>query len=321
MKQFIDAGTLMAGTSILDFLGRLGHHPVRQSGAEHFFLSMLREERTASLTVNDGLGVWFDHGGPNGSGIRGGNLVDLAISYWHPVSYVEALGKIVQTMGGEIPDPVARDTRPRRPVRLPNYKIESVKPLGNNYAITSYLQNRGIWGMADGHLSELYYFVLDDKGTRKDFFAAGWPNENEGWEVRNKYFQGCLGHKGLSFIEGNPDELVVFEGYMDYLSWKFENEEAAPSVLVLNSLSLLPAGINRARKFEYIETYFDLDRAGIKASCDFRAALPMAKDCSKVYQGFKDYNEKLVSELSAMRSANNFAAQIDVAKSSYQMRR
>lgn len=156
--------------------------------------------------------------------------------------------------------------------------------------------------MADGHISELYYYVQDNNGKRKDFFAAGWPNENDGWEVRNKYFQGCLGHKGLSFIEGHEDELVVFEGYMDYLSWKFENEDAVPSVLVLNSLSLLPAGINRARKFEYIETYFDRDKAGLKASCDFKAALPMAKDRSNIYLGFKDYNEKLMDELKVLRA-------------------
>ncbi|PWS32654.1 toprim domain-containing protein [Pedobacter paludis] len=305
MATYIDASKLLSETSITDFLERLGYRPVKRSGNEHFYLSMLREERTASLCVNEGLSVWFDHGGPNASGIRGGNLIDLAISYWHPISYVDALYKIKKVMGNnvQLSDEISMKNQERKRlfIKLPNYKIEAIKPLGTNTAITSYLQNRGIWGMADGHIHELYYFVRDDKGVQKNFFAAGWQNENGGWEVRNKYFQGCLGHKGLSFIEGNEDELVIFEGYMDYLSWKYENEDCSPSVVVLNSLSLLPAGINRARKFEYIEAYFDRDKAGLKATLDFKEALPMAKDCSGIYSGFKDYNEKLMADLQHLR--------------------
>ncbi|WP_431293368.1 toprim domain-containing protein [Pedobacter sp. P26] len=306
MATYIDASELLSGTSITGFLERLGHRPVRQSGNEDFYLSMLREERTASLCVNEGLSVWFDHGGPNASGIRGGNLIDLAISYWHPISYSDALYKIKEVMGNVIQTGASvsmkNQERKRLPVKLPHYKIEAIKPLGKNPAITSYLQGRGIWGMADhGQIQELYYFVRDDKGVQKDFFAAGWQNENGGWEVRNKYFQGCLGHKGLTYIEGDDDRLVIFEGYMDYLSWKYENEDCYPSVIVLNSLSLLPAGINRARKFEYIETYFDRDKAGLKATLDFKEALPMAKDCSRVFFGFKDYNEKLMSDLKFLR--------------------
>ena len=54
-------------------------------------------------------------------------------------------------------------------------------------------------------------------------FAAGWLNEAGGWEVRNKYFKGCLGQKAISFIPGHQKELCVFEGYINYLSWKTEN--------------------------------------------------------------------------------------------------
>lgn len=184
MAAYIDAAELLSEISILDFLRRLGHEPVKYSGNEHFYLSMLREEKTASLCVNDNLSVWFDHGGPNSSGIRGGNLIDLAISYWHPVTYVGALSKIKELMENTINSShsIAIGTRERKrlPVKLPHYKIENIRSLGTNDAITGYLQQRGIWAMAEGHIQELYYFVRDDKGVQKNFFAAGWQNEKIG---------------------------------------------------------------------------------------------------------------------------------------------
>jgi len=323
MSTFIDAEKLRDSLSISDFLLRLGHQPVRLSGGERFYVSMLREERTASLCVNDALGVWFDHGGPNASGIRGGNLIDLAIAYWHPISYVGALSKIRNIIGENfvaLPSPRA-DSRKRSAVKLPNYKIEARKALGSTYAITSYLQQRGIWSVADRLIEEIHYFVRDNKGKRKDFFAAGWRNENDGFEVRNKYFQGCLGHKGLSFVAGDEKRVLVFEGYLDFLSWKFENEDQSPNVIVLNSLSLLAAGINRASKYDNIELFFDRDKAGLKASADFISALPRTKDCSQHYDGFKDYNEKLMAEIAAMRMPQSSAYRDVVSNSAFQLRR
>jgi hypothetical protein len=173
-----------------------------------------------------------------------------------------------------------------------------VQRLGLNNIITDYLQSRGVWQPAQGLLKEIYYYVEDEQKSRKNFFAAGWQNESGSWEIRSTLdFKGCLGHKGISFLPANDKTLSVFEGFFDYLSWRTDNPFADDSVLVLNSLSLLQAGIIKAAGFAKISTYFDNDKSGRKATIDFKASLPQAVDRAAVYKGYNDYNDKIVAEL------------------------
>lgn len=300
MSAFLNVNEVKEKVSLLDLLKNLGFTPQKVSGGEHFFLSMLREEYTASLCVNDKLGVWFDHGGAGVSGIRSGSVIDFALAYWYPTGFPEVLHKIVEYANVSI-DPsenMSSGLLPsERPARAPHYQIERMEELGSNVAISAYLDSRGIGEVARGHLYEVYYSVLDDKNKLRRYFASGWPNENGGWEVRNKYFKGCLGHKGVSFLEGSAKRLCVFEGYFDFLSWRVEHQKDPASVLVLNSLSLLQTAKARAIKFDVVELYFDHDRAGRAATGEFVADVELSRDCSLIYSGFKDYNEKLVGSL------------------------
>lgn len=300
MSAFLNVNEIKEKVSLLGLLRNLGFTPQKVSGGEHFFLSMLREEYTASLCVNDELGVWFDHGGPGVSGIRSGSVIDFGLAYWYPSGFPEVLHKIVEYGQVEIDGSVDMNSQrvpASRPEKVPRYAIERMEELGTNTAISAYLDSRGIGAVAKGHLYEVYYSVLDDKNRLRNYFASGWPNENGGWEVRNKYFKGCLGHKGVSFLEGSAKRLCVFEGYFDFLSWRVEHGKDPASVLVLNSLSLLQTAKARAAKFDVVELYFDHDRAGRAATGEFVADVELSRDCSWVYAGFKDYNEKLVAGL------------------------
>jgi hypothetical protein len=184
--------------------------------------------------------------------------------------------------------------RKRSAVKIPHYEIQEIKALGHNPAITEYLRCIKIWEAAQNKLKEIYYYVEDQKGLRKSFFAAGWQNELGAWEVRNLYFKGCLGHKAISFVSGDPDQLAVFEGYINYLSWLTENPQATHSVLVLNSISLLHIGIIKSKEFAEVSLYLDRDSAGQLACLDFKRTLTQAVDCSAIYKHHNDYNEKLV---------------------------
>jgi len=286
--------------SPVDFLSRLGFQPAYKSGKEHFYLSVLREERTASFCVDDKLGVWYDHGGANPSGIKGGNVIDLALAYWYPMTFKDVLEKINELcqIDNFTAQPQQRDNlRPRKATKIPNYRISEVKELGNNPAITTYLQSRGIWPVAHDHLKEVYYYIEDEKKLRKYFFSAGWQNENGGWEVNNPYFKGCLGHKGLTVINGDQNRLAVFEGMLDYLSWKFEQQENGETVILLNGVTFIEAAIKRAAVYEEKYIFFDNDEAGESASRTFLHAYPQSQNGATCYKGFKDYNQKLVYEL------------------------
>jgi DNA primase len=299
MADFIDIDELKKRVSLVELLSRLGYEPSKKSGRELIYLSMLRPaESTPSLCVNDELGVWYDHG----TG-KGGTVIDFGKAYWSGLSFTEVLEKIRQVVSLEYSIVTDRNAseerlvRPRLPVKIPHYQIEDVKDLGHNPAITAYLEHRGVWDVAGNRLQEIYYYIEDQKKNRKQYFAAGWQNENGGWEVRNKYFKGCLGRKGMTFITAaDQGSLVVFEGYMNYLSWLAEHKDSSNNILVLNSLSFLPAAIKRASPFDLIDVFFDHDSSGMLATDKFIDALPQAKDQSGVYQHYNDYNDKLMAE-------------------------
>jgi hypothetical protein len=291
----LNAREIKDQVSLVDLLSRLGFKSLRTSGQELLYFSMLRDSDTKpSFAVNDNLGAWYDHGQG-----KGGTIIDFGMAFWPDLSFNEVLEKIVSVSAMQ---PVSNsvfneDRRKRSAVKIPHYEILEVKDLRCNPAITSYLQSRGIMEAAEGRLKEIYYYVEDQKKLRKHFFAAGWQNELGAWEVRNIYFKGCLGHKALSFIPGDSKRLAVFEGFMNYLSWLADNPFANDSVLVLNSLSLLQAGIRKAREFSAISLYLDHDKAGRQGTADFIKAVPLAIDCSANYEGYNDYNEKLVAGL------------------------
>jgi DNA primase len=198
MTNFLNAADIKEQVSLVDLLTRLGYHSMRQSGKELIYLSMLRDsDTTPSLTVNGDLNVWYDHGAG-----KGGNIIDFALAYWPGLEFPDVLEKIRMTCQREI-SPVntntERNSRRRHAFKIPHYHIDEVKELGNNPAITAYLQSRRVWRQAQGKLKEVYYYVEDEKKLRKSFFSAGWQNEFGSWEVRNKYFKGCLGQKGITF--------------------------------------------------------------------------------------------------------------------------
>lgn len=287
--------------SLIDFLARLGFQPHGKPGRETKYLSMLRDsDSDPSFSVNDSKGLWRDYG----SG-QGGNIIDFALLYFKGLTFNEALDKIAEVCALDLEDASkSQRSRLRPAVKIPHYLVQSVKPYGSNNAINSYLKTRGVFEAAAGRVQEVYYYVEDEKKQRKEYFAAGWKNELGGWEIRNKYFKGCLGKKAISFIAGDSRSVAVFEGYLDYLSWVTENPLSTKSVIVLNSLVLLDAAIEKAKGFSEIDLFMDRDKPGFQAARDFQKALPYARDCSTVYDGFNDYNDKLKASLKEERVKN-----------------
>lgn len=291
MSNLLTAKELKEQGSLVDLLSRLGFQPVPRRGREKMYYSMLRkDDSNPSFSVNDDIGVWFDHGLG-----KGGNIIDFGLLYWKHLDFNDVVKKIQQVCSLEPGE--TRVIRPRKAVKIPQHIVEQVKPLGTHPAITEYLKGRGVFDVAKKYLNEVYYFVEDDKNVRKRYFAAGWQNENKSWEVRNRYFKGCMGHKGITFIPGHPKKAVVFEGFLNFLSWRLENPDADNSVIVLNSLTLLQQGINKSKAFSCLDIYFDRDKAGESATNDFLRALPYATDRSKLYDGFNDYNDKIKADL------------------------
>jgi hypothetical protein len=111
------------------------------------------------------------------------------------------------------------------------------------------------------------------------------------------HIDGCLGKKGITLITGGTKKLAVFEGFFNYLSWLRDHPKHNSSVLVLNSLALICCGIEKAKSYAEIDIYLDRDTSGYTALRTWMKALPYSTDRSSIYQGFNDYNDKIIADL------------------------
>jgi len=302
MTNYIDRKSV-EGLSIVDFLGRLGYFPVKKSGREFFYHSMLREtgKNTPSLTVWDEGGKWIDHGGANHTGIYGGGIVQLAMAYWPDNSYIEVLQKIQYTFDhfkkAEIPVFESSKTPDRETDDILEFSHN--QQLGTNYVLSRFMQERGLDSLANGLLWEVYYRNKLSSDPSRLFYAIGWKNEKDNWEISSpKGFKASIGNKDISIIQGTMDHLAVFEGFFDFLSWlRLTKIQFPPTVIVLNSVSLVKRAVERMSEFNKIDLYLDNDDVGKQCTSTIKGFFPYANDRATVYSGFKDYNELLVNSL------------------------
>ena len=178
---------------------------------------------------------------------------------------------------------------PVRP-QAPSMELISVQAV-KHPKLLLYLTERGLQRSDTSlFLSEVYYRV-----SEKCFFALGFQNDAGGWELRNPYFKGCFAPKAISTIKGNDShKLQLFEGFMDFLSWrKLHPEEQADSI-ILNSLTLLPKLIPTLHPYPIIESLLDNDESGDRATKQLIDAGIPVKDMRACYAPYKDINEYLI---------------------------
>lgn len=144
----------------------------------------------------------------------------------------------------------------RHAVKLPHYQVAEIMPLGHSHEIEAYLRFCGIWTQAQNKLKEIYYYLQDESGRRKNFFAAGWLNELGNWQVAAPNYTGCLGHPALTIIPGDENSVWLFETFFDYLRYPVSFNTNA-HIIILNSSSLLQAGLAKAKNFNQVQTFFN----------------------------------------------------------------
>jgi len=237
---------------LVTLLKALGHEPISINGDESGYASLFgkRTNNKIVLTVNQQFKSWFD------SSIgKGGNLMDFARTYWPDLSTEQIEEKLreIQTQSAKKDRPL----RKRKATKIPDYRVARTRPLGYNNEVTDFLMESGLWELADLNICEVYYYVTDQKGKRKDFCAAGWMNENGGWEVRAQNYTGCIGTKGMTFISVSGSVLAIFPEYVDYLKKRNDKHLQYASVLILNHPEFLSAALKRASHFEKVLFYVD----------------------------------------------------------------
>lgn len=280
---------------LADYLHSLGYNPVKQQGNSLWYKSPFREEKDPSFKVNPDRNLWYDFGMGTG-----GNIITLAQELYASDSLPYLLDRIAE----QSPSirPVSFSFRQQSSIQ-PSFQQLEVVPL-SSIALYSYLQGRGInTELAKKECKEIRFV-----NNGKQFFAVGFPNISGGYEIRNKYFKGCIAPKDITHIrqQGEPRETCyVFEGFMDYLSFLTLRQKNCPDYpdldkqdyLVLNSVSNLSKALYPLGSYEKIHCFFDNDEAGMKAvralyeEYSFRV-----RDSLRIYSGYKDLNDYITGK-------------------------
>lgn len=269
---------------LVDYLSGLGFEPVRVRNANFWYLSPLREETVPSFKVNRKINRWYDYGLG-----RGGSLIDFAILYNNCT-----VGELMRTINDDLSFRSAAVHRPEKYRKVIQSRLIVLEERAlMDGELLRYLRERRIpVVIADVHCRELRYEVSGRKHS-----GIGFPNDSGGFEIRSRYFKGGCSPKDITTVRNGASQVAVFEGFMDYLSYKVVGEAAfasPPDYVVLNSVAFF----KRARPFmeshDRILLYLDHDRAG--DAC-VQAALSLDRkyeDARDLYKGYKDLNEWII---------------------------
>ena len=287
---------------LVDYLASLGHYPQKISGNDYWFLSPLREERTASFKVDRKLNLFYDHGVG-----KGGSIIDFGIQY-HQCTIPQLLEKLQTSFSFHRNTIDTDNSTDRKPELIPpsgeekKIRVVAEMPI-TSPALIHYLQQRKIpVELAEQYCREVRYEI-----NGKPYYAIGFKNDQGGYELRNPYFKGSCSPKGSTFLNNGADELSVFEGYFSFLSYRVAQQYRplpAGNYLVLNSLSFFEKGRPMMEQHGNIYLFLDRDPAGMKCMEQAIKSNSLYKDGSLLYKNEKDLNQWLVKNFSQLQLEN-----------------
>ena len=273
---------------LVDYLFSIGFSPNKISAENYWFLSPLRDERTASFKVNKTKNIWYDHGIG-----KGGKLVDFVCQYLN-CNTATALQKIADKS-----DTTSFSIQQPKPLVFPTHlddgaiRVLSIKNAIVNPSLIRYLKQRNIpLALANKFCKEILY-----KTGENTFCAIGFKNNSGGYELRSPNFKGAVSPKYVTWFDNKADSISVFEGFFDFLTFRSMEgiRNVQTNVLVLNSLSFFTRSLLLMEKHEKIHLYLDNDKAGKECLKQALQRTNKVIDESILYKGFKDLNEWSVS--------------------------
>jgi DNA primase len=275
---------------IENYLHRKGIYPISKSGKCYLYLSPLREENTASFSVDTERNTFIDFGNSNE---KTTSIIDL-VMLMDKVNFLNACG-IIESFDGEKKAEFKTDNSSLLTVKpseniVKDYQVTAVKNL-QHPALIRYVESRKIsLKTAFTYLKEIHY--LNSKGK---FFGVGYQTDNGGYVLRSEIMAKPmnLGRTGIkTFAVPESKEITVFEGMFDFLACvELCKRPPRCTAIVLNSVSNLSKATPQLSQATEIYSYLDNDSAGRKATQKMKDSGLNVFDKSAFYEGYKDFSE------------------------------
>ena len=252
--------------------------PVKENRKTAFYFALDREEKIPSLSVDFVKNKAFDFGT--------GKSYDVIsiVQQMNQCSVSEAL-KYLETFDFSIHNEFQNEGTKQ----YKEYKILNVREI-QHPALVQYLKSRKVYEQKE-LVKEIEYEL-----NGKKYFGVGFFNNSGGVEIRNKYSKICLGKKDVTLLKNELNsfnEILIFEGFFDYLTFKNleKNENSNSDYIILNSTSMLFKVEETLKKYDKISLFLDNDKNGNATKKAIIKKYENVEDCSLIYQKFKDLNE------------------------------
>lgn len=265
---------------MLNYLSALGFEPSKIRNNDYWYFSPLRNEKEASFKINRRLNRWYDHGLG-----KGGNLIDFRILYFNCT-----IGELLQNLSCNFSFHQPKIQKADY-INVQEQKIKILKetPLCSP-SLLRYLEHRRIPIEIAQHYCVEVRYTLD----KKNYFGIGFKNDLGGFEIRTPYFKTSSSPKGITSFPNGNNEVIAFEGFMDFLSFKAMTKNLpknSQDFVILNSISFFERTRPFMENYESIRLYFDRDETGLKYTSRALSLSTKYQDESQLYQNYKDLND------------------------------
>ena len=233
---------------LVDFLNHLGYQPTGRDSKGLWFYAPYRSERKPSFHVNPNKNIWFDFG--TGTG---GDIFTLAGEMSGETDFLRQADFIAVKMQLPVEKPY-KPTPFIEESTFANLEISTLKAP----ALLKYLADRGI----PNEIARQYCVQVDYEMKGKHYYAIGFRNNADGYELRNPFFKGSSPPKHITHIANGNPRCSVFEGFIDFLSAERLGFNDGTDAIVLNSVSNLGKAIEPLTDYPLILCYLDNDAAG-----------------------------------------------------------
>ena len=279
------------------------------------YYSPFRDERTPSFQIDEAKNTWYDYGTSEVgglfdfvcklAGITRGEVYDWLASFRHMVPESEYKAVIAPLM--------------QRKPQASRIVIDSASHTFTKDKLIEYALSRAVSKEVLAKYCEEVIYHIDSAPDRK-FFAIGFKNNSGGYVLRSSISKRCsssdittLDSNGQMSQEVTSDKVIVFEGFMDFLSWITDVKQQTPQYdcCILNSVSNVAKALPWIMEHSNIAAFMDNDQAGRETlqkimDCASEGAHDVCVyDMARLYEGYNDLNEKLSDELSCNQSSIN----------------
>lgn len=290
------AAKIKSDVSLLDYffkLEALGELRFDGKQGKEFFFGF-HHQKTGSISVKDKDNLWYDHAKG-----EGGDIIK-AVQLFESKSFVEAINRLKDN--SDIVGDAYQAFYKKNGDNEYNVSITKVLDTVQHPALIHYLESRAL------ELKDVAEVAKEVHWTNGNvnFFGIGFENKNGGYAVRSKLYKGNLNGGGISSftIGQKPTSIKMFEGSMDFCSYRNLNPQESFHTILLNSTGNLTKKLSlnvNATSIEKnipVHIYFDNGVGGKKATEKALEFIKLGVDKSNFYteKGLSDVNDFLVQQ-------------------------